>query len=519
MGRGGGGGGRIRFRASKSGHAPESPDELDRRLRNSTSKFAAINSGCFYKSDGMFCPERLTDYYCVMWTRGLQLEDEELAVAGGQLRGVGNATTTQPPTWAVVAEQQLQAADICAGDFIDESILQANCALPLILVLVGTLLNLLNARVAIGYCDRQLPVCFYLVVLSAVDTIILYYRQLDLWLQSVFDMRLTLSLMMMDESACQLMNMLYSILYHFKAMLQIAMAVDARRLVVRPLRCVERYSAEWVKNSLILMCVILVLINGHHLWTLALVKESSSGEFDRVYHCGWGATWPVTELFTTWLWPLTDLLIGDLAPLFVVLWAASSGYRHLWRCSRFGRRRRNVDTNSDGCLQYTCSKSLDYHIIDRRLFRSVSQSLLACSLTYAALQSPSAVHSCIMYVRFLSASLAAQASGARDLGQFYRPTNDEWRLFIGRLCSAVQPLTNCLLLLLCVPNYRHDAARLLNPGRLRWTKCLRRCQRATADGDARAENISNNPTIVGKFPAAVNVMSVNRKQRTLLTAV
>uniref|UniRef100_A0A1I8HLL3 G_PROTEIN_RECEP_F1_2 domain-containing protein n=1 Tax=Macrostomum lignano TaxID=282301 RepID=A0A1I8HLL3_9PLAT len=492
MGRGGGGGGgRIRFRASKSGHALESPDELDRRLRNSTSKFVAINSGCFYKSDGMFCPERLTDYYCVMWTRGLQLEDEELAVAGGQLRGVGNATTTQPPTWAV-AEQQLQAADICAGEL----------RLPLILVLVGTLLNLLNARVAIGYCDRQLPVCFYLVVLSAVDTIILYYRQLRL--MAAVGLRHEADLVSDDDG---------------RAMLQIAMAVDARRLVVRPLRCVERYSAEWVKNSLILMCVILVLINGHHLWTLALVKESSSGEFDRVYHCGWGATWPVTELFTTWLWPLTDLLIGDLAPLFVVLWAASSGYRHLWRCSRFGRRRRNVDTNSDGCLQYTCSKSLDYHIIDRRLFRSVSQSLLACSLTYAALQSPSAVHSCIMYVRFLSASLAAQASGARDLGQFYRPTNDEWRLFIGRLCSAVQPLTNCLLLLLCVPNYRHDAARLLNPGRLRWTKCLRRHQRATADGDARAENISNNPTIVGKFPAAVNVMSVNRKQRTLLTAV
>uniref|UniRef100_A0A1I8I2J4 G_PROTEIN_RECEP_F1_2 domain-containing protein n=1 Tax=Macrostomum lignano TaxID=282301 RepID=A0A1I8I2J4_9PLAT len=350
----GGTGGRIRFRAAKTGHATNPHDELG--LRRNTSWFNTLNSGCFYRSRTRLCPSRLTDFNCVMWT---EAADEELPVPASGSKNATASSGSMPPVPDTQGLSPDQLQPLCSADFASERLLTASCVLAPLLLLCGSCLNCLCCRMMLVYSRRQLPVCLYLALLAGLDTALLWLRFLDLWLQAAFDIKLLLTLAVMDESTCQLLNMLYSTLLQLKAGIQVSLAIDTTRLIRQPVSQLHRYTSEWVKNSVILAFVLVLLLNGHHLWTLTVVKVNSvPGEAEGALYCGWTQRWPITEQFAVWIWPISDLLLGDILPAAIVTLCCLVGVA------------------SGGLRRFRAG--LAYYVIDAELHCDIRRGVLAC---------------------------------------------------------------------------------------------------------------------------------------------
>ena len=204
--------------------------------------------------------------------------------------------------------------DLRAEEVIADAI---GCYVAPILLFTGLAGNLLSLLVHLKLGRRHMSTCYYLAVLSVVDSLLVVHRLGNAWARHTFD-DLQAAVQNRSELTCQLYNFTASFLLHFSTWLLAIAALDVALAHVNPRRAGKICrSPERVKNVTLTVVLFLVLANAHFFWTYGL---SSTSLMTEELSCSFSSKGGMyADVFRRRIWPIMDRAIGTVAPQAVIL--------------------------------------------------------------------------------------------------------------------------------------------------------------------------------------------------------
>ena len=192
-----------------------------------------------------------------------------------------------------------------------------SCYVAPVLLFTGLAGNLLSLLVHLKLGRRHMSTCYYLVVLSVVDPLLVVHRLGNDWARHTFD-DLQVAVQNRSELTCQLYNFTASFLLHFSTWLFAIAALDVALAHVYPLRAGKICrSPERVKNVTLTVVLFLVLTNAHFFWTYGLSSTSLMTEELSCTFSSKGGMY--ADVFRNRVWPIMDRAIGTVSPQAVIL--------------------------------------------------------------------------------------------------------------------------------------------------------------------------------------------------------
>ena len=243
---------------------------------------------------------------------------------------------------------------------------------PIVLI-CGTITNILSIAVLLRKCLRHSSSMFYLTVLSIADIFVLYTGLLRLWISETweFDFR-TIS-----DTACKISVFLVYFALDFASWILIAVTVDRCMIVCLPFKGRSYATLERAKLTTFIIVLVAIAVNCHILWTAALVDENTClSEYG----------------FVLYVWPWIDLFKHSFIPFVVMLTTNSLIVRQLIRSNRRinAQTRNNVLRTISGDENSTTSNaSTKRHTMH---IPSITAMLLVISIAFFLLTSPLVIY-------------------------------------------------------------------------------------------------------------------------------
>ncbi|XP_050398505.1 uncharacterized protein LOC126816261 isoform X2 [Patella vulgata] len=184
-----------------------------------------------------------------------------------------------------------------------------------ILLLVGTIGNLISLR-----CLHQLSInvwssCLYLNVLCVVDLFVLFVDCGNRWFVKVTEQNLSDQIMKTSAAICKVYPFVFQFILHIGPWILVASSVEMMIAARYPLLIYKMCTRERAKAVMLLMTVLLMCLNMHYFWTHGLVTYNEGPTHSQT-QCIYIEEF--SEYFRDTVWPFLSLAVGDVIPLIVV---------------------------------------------------------------------------------------------------------------------------------------------------------------------------------------------------------
>ena len=201
-----------------------------------------------------------------------------------------------------------------------------------ILLLLGTIGNVVTVIRFISMCQKVLSTILYLVVVCIMDLLVLYVRCGNSWVKNSIQYDFEYASMHWSNTVCKIYPFLSNFAYHLSVWLLVAMVVETTLVSFRPHRLIKIYTLERARAVFLLIIVLLVCLNAHCFWTYALIKVDKTGK-STAEVCDSPKQMPLlgqmsgksindgtdgNDDFRRITWPIIDILLGDLLPYLII---------------------------------------------------------------------------------------------------------------------------------------------------------------------------------------------------------
>ncbi|ELT88852.1 hypothetical protein CAPTEDRAFT_220557 [Capitella teleta] len=191
---------------------------------------------------------------------------------------------------------------------------------PLILFL-GISGNLVGAVIMEKLSREVSSTCSYLGVCAIVDSVVLSISCGNGWLEKAIDKNVSYSLMVHSQIVCKVFPFIFNFLFHLSRWLLVAMTIEGFLATKYPSRAAHLCTLQRAKAVTLLLTVLLICINVHYFWSFEVMidetNDSSECAFSRFNQ-------QRSEGFKNIVWPLMDMLVGELAPNVIIVSCAVS---------------------------------------------------------------------------------------------------------------------------------------------------------------------------------------------------
>lgn len=175
-----------------------------------------------------------------------------------------------------------------------------------ILLIVGTVGNLLSIAVLLRKRMRRSTTMFYLTCLSFADLFTLYTGLLRYWIRRAFDV----DIRNLSDMGCKIHTFLVYVSLDLTVWILVSVTVDRCLSVSFPFKAKRMCTLKRSKWMVIIILTVLVLINMHFLWQLELVDTWE-------FRCD--ANSEAADNFYNYVWPWIDLCVFCLVPFTVMI--------------------------------------------------------------------------------------------------------------------------------------------------------------------------------------------------------
>ncbi len=189
--------------------------------------------------------------------------------------------------------------------------------LPPILLIVGTVGNILTATLMWIFHRRVLSTCLYMFAVEIVELVSLYAACGNDWLYAMAHVNVRRISMHSSKSLCKIHPFITDLVVHLGTWLTVAMATETAVVTLKPSRLMRLCRVERARAVSLLLVVLLVCVNAHCFWSWALITEDRSTQTittcttQRVGH-------QHSEEFRKVAWPIINILVSDFFPLFIL---------------------------------------------------------------------------------------------------------------------------------------------------------------------------------------------------------
>jgi len=147
----------------------------------------------------------------------------------------------------------------------------------LIVVGGGTIGNAASALVLSRPRMRSKSVYFYLLLLSAADTLVLYSSAVKTWLR----LTIGVELLHASDAACRTLTFTFLASLHLSAWLVVLTTADRFVAVWFPLKAAVFCSQTKARLASLVLLLTVVIFDGHLFWTMELLPEGLSVSVDQ----------------------------------------------------------------------------------------------------------------------------------------------------------------------------------------------------------------------------------------------
>ena len=207
-----------------------------------------------------------------------------------------------------------------------------------VLLVWGTLGNVLCAVVLTSMSRSAVSSCVYVVASNVADLILLYMRIGNEWLDDMTDVNVRVSASISSNSVCKLYPFITGFLSHLTVWLIACIAAELAIFTVRPERSIGVCKTAHARAVIMLIVVISACVNAQCFWTYRLVRMETRLEngivCTNVRRGG-------SEQFRLFTWPIVNIITAHACPYLAVF-----GCVVIMSTVRF-RRRSNIQRLDD----------------------------------------------------------------------------------------------------------------------------------------------------------------------------
>ncbi len=176
-----------------------------------------------------------------------------------------------------------------------------------VIIVIGTVGNLLSAAVMLRPNLRKCTTSLYLLVLAVVDTLVLYTGLLRHWIRERFGIDVQ------DDSiaGCRVHVFVLHLARGVEAWVIVCVGIERMVAVFFPHKSKRVFTRRFAAYQMVIIGAILAVVNSHIYWTYTLVMG----------HCVEDSRY---ELFTENVFPWINFSLASLIPFLVMLVANSA---------------------------------------------------------------------------------------------------------------------------------------------------------------------------------------------------
>ena len=184
-----------------------------------------------------------------------------------------------------------------------------------VLLVWGTLGNVLCAVVLTRMSRSAVSTCVYVVASNVADLVLLYMRIGNEWLDDMTGVNVRMSASLSSHSVCKLYPFVSGFLSHLTVWLIACVAAELSIVTARPERFISVCKTAHARIVIMLLVVLLVCVNAQSFWTYRLTKMETRLEkglvCTNVRQVG-------SDEFRLVTWPIIDGIVTHVCPYFVV---------------------------------------------------------------------------------------------------------------------------------------------------------------------------------------------------------
>ena len=200
-----------------------------------------------------------------------------------------------------------------ANSTVHDHQLLVNQLLPPLLMILGTLGNILTMVVLRRACFKHAPANIYLSVLAVGDTLVLWTGLFRFWVLMVWDFDVRL----LSATVCKFHVFIVYWSFQFVSWITVVVAIDRLMTVcfIVPAKfCCTRNSAVSV---IITIALTLLVLDVHLFFTVNIINVSRvNSEINAVYEC---VHHQKHSAFFTSVWPWMDAVVSSFVPSLIVM--------------------------------------------------------------------------------------------------------------------------------------------------------------------------------------------------------
>lgn len=177
-----------------------------------------------------------------------------------------------------------------------------------ILLLVGTVGNIVSLLVLLRKNMRKRSTYNYLAILSIADTCVLYFGLLQYYLEEGYGYTIV------SSWGCKLLHMIKFTVTDYSVWLIIAVTVERYIATVYPLHTAVMCTQKRAALVMSAMLIMLMIINSHFLFSVKSVTIAIDGD---IYTQCRGLD--MYDAFITNIWPFIDAVIYSVVPFIIIV--------------------------------------------------------------------------------------------------------------------------------------------------------------------------------------------------------
>ncbi|KAK3094965.1 hypothetical protein FSP39_008421 [Pinctada imbricata] len=172
-----------------------------------------------------------------------------------------------------------------------------------ILIVIGTISNILSVVVLARKRMRNSTTMFYLMILALGDILVLSTGLLRYWLKFAFDVDVRL----LSQFGCKLHVFLVYFSLDFTTWILVAVTIDRCIFVCLPFRAKQLCTMKHAEAAAISIAILMVAINFHLFWGVEIKLEDGERSCSQANE------------FTSRVWPWLDFCIFSILPFTVMI--------------------------------------------------------------------------------------------------------------------------------------------------------------------------------------------------------
>lgn len=195
-----------------------------------------------------------------------------------------------------------------------EVLLTYMCPILLAVAIVG---NVASCIIMYRLGCRVLSTCAYLSLLALLDLFLVLAEGGDAWLQQLMEYSPTKDLMNHSDVFCRSYTFIKSFVRHLAGWLLVTASIEGVWLSSEPRKCAHLLTKFRARTTILLLTLVSSLLNVHFFWTFMMMEFKEHGQV--LTHCAFvkfGIAY--NKSFQVAIWPLMDLMLGDILPLAIV---------------------------------------------------------------------------------------------------------------------------------------------------------------------------------------------------------